>query len=99
MDYKLNPLLQAALDNGFPLALDAAATKAACENDILLDENQMGLPEGMTSQNRFLALYRHRRFCEEVLTAANHAISENLPLELSGQTMATLVATLIVQDK
>jgi hypothetical protein len=34
-----------------------------------------------------------------VLATANHAIDENQPLELSGQTMATLLAMMIEQGK
>lgn len=99
MDYKLHPLLKAALSkNKYPLVLDAAATKAACEQDILLDEIQMAQSEVMTSRNKFLELSLHRRFSKEVLAAAIDAINENQRLELSGQTMAMLVAMLIVQD-
>jgi hypothetical protein len=38
MHFKLHPLLKAALaKHEFPLVLDPAAAKAACEHDILLD--------------------------------------------------------------
>jgi hypothetical protein len=100
VDYKLSPLLKAALDrNDFPLVFNAEATRAACEHDILLDEYLMAQPEAMTSQSHFLQLSRHRRLCEDVLAAANLAISENQRLELSGQSMSKLVAMLIVDGK
>ena len=96
MDYKLNPLFQSALDEQrFPLVLDAAAIKPACEHDILLDDQLSALTHAIPSPQQSLQLARHRRFCVEVLAAANHAIQQNRPLELSGQTIATLAATLI----
>lgn len=93
MDYKLHPQFETALaEHESLLVFNAAAAKAACEHDILLDENLMDQTGVMTSPIKYLALARHRRFSIEVLAAANHAINESLPLELSGQTMATLVA-------
>ena len=97
--YRLSPLLKAALDrNDFPLVFNAEATRAACEHDILLDEHLMAQPEAMTSQSAFLELSSHRRLCEEVLAAANHAITKNHRIELSAQMMAKSVALLILQD-
>jgi hypothetical protein len=97
MDYELNSLLRAALEkHEFPPVLDTAATKAACEHDILLDENLMSQPEVMTSQSQFVEFSHHRRFCVEFLAAAIHAIDENQRLELSARTMAKLVAMLIL---
>jgi hypothetical protein len=99
MNYKLHPLLKAALNkNEYPLVLDAAVTKVACEHDILLDEILMAQSEVMTSQDRFLELSVHRRFCKEVLAAAIDAITENERLEISGRAMVKLVAMLMVQD-
>ena len=100
MNYKLHPQFQAALArHEFPLVFNAAATKAACEDDILQDESLMDQLEVMTSPSRFSALSRHRRFCQQVLATANLAINKNQPLELSGQTMATLLAIMIDQNK
>lgn len=99
MDYKLHRLLKTALVNyELPLVLNAAATKAACEHDILLIENRIAEPEVMTSQSGFLGSFNHRRLCQQVLAAANHAINENHRLEVSGQMLVQLVAMLIVLD-
>jgi hypothetical protein len=100
MDYKLDPLFQPALDEQkFPLVFDAAVIKAACEHDILLDDQLSALTDAILSTRRSLQLARHRRLCVEVLAAANRAIQQNRPLELSGQTIATLAATLISLDE
>ena len=97
--YRLSPLLKAVLDrNDFPLVFDSEATRAACEHDILLDEYLMAQTEATTSQSIFLELSSHRRLCEEVLAAANHAINQNHRFELSAQMMAKSVALLILQD-
>lgn len=100
MNYKLHPLLKAALNkNEYPLVLDAAATKAACEHDILLIESQLAQPKAMADPSRFLGSSDHRRLCQQLQAAANNAINEDHRLELSGQMLVQLVAMMIVQDK